>query len=375
MTTATQDSLKLHNAQLRAISEHVRNEITYRQLLEFFPMPKDRTNKIYLKAMGHGIHPRYWPMINVMRIFDFALVIDNSGSMNNTIRNNDLPKNNRTRYGELKYNCARMLDIIMSIDYNGLDIYTINPISTAGQIRSNYKSFGGSRFININDREHLQRIFSERPHSSTPLCNAVDAAIFDHKQKYYNIDENQFSKPLMLIISTDGCPNDVNRFTQIINGRTKDSVFVSFIICSDNDKDTEYLNRFDTPTRRINLTDGRNEIDGVEVIDDYKTEKEQILHIQGKKFQYSRGDHEIRKICAPVFPIMDSIDQLKISDFNKVGEDYIPPTMGELVVKIATNNSFAKQKMIQYAKNNQDIAKFMLDVPQRQNINKCCIIM
>lgn len=353
------------NEQLDAISRHIRDEMTYQQLLAYFPMPRDASDELYIRAMGHGIHPRYWPMLNVMKIFDIAFIIDNSGSMGWDIKNNELPRGQRRRYDELKYNSSVMVDICTALDEDGIDIYTINPISTSGQTPSAHRQFGGSRFCNINNQAQLISIFNCTPDGGTPLKAAADAAIADHSITYSN--PNVPYKPLLLVVSTDGAPNDRQGFRNTIQGRNKDQVFVTFLICSDQDADTEYLNDFDSVDKTRLDANGRKPVDGVEVIDDYRTEKNQVIRMQGSHFGYSRGDHEARKICGPVFPLLDQIDEIKLPDFDKVGDNYMPPDIANIIVRLAKNNKEARNKMREYAKTHPDIARYMLDVEQKKS--------
>ena len=85
-------------------------------------------------------------------------------------------------------------------------------------------------------------------------------------------------------------------------------------------------------------------MDGVESIDDYCSERASILAIQGKRFGYTRGDHEARKICGPVFPILDKIDQERLPDFTNPGEGYMPPDVKSVIIDVASNSKTVMDK-------------------------------
>ena len=72
---------------LRIFQQYYKKEISFDQLLSSFELPSDSSDPFYIKLVGHGIHPRYWGLVNVMRMFDFAFIIDNSGSMTMSINN------------------------------------------------------------------------------------------------------------------------------------------------------------------------------------------------------------------------------------------------------------------------------------------------
>lgn len=371
----TNPAVELRNKQINAIVDHVKGKISYKKLLESFPLPRDESDDLYVKAMGHGINPRYWAMLNVMKIFNFAFVIDNSGSMDLEIDNSELPRGKRRRYDELLFNSTRMLDICTMLDSDGIDVYTINSItSSLPQEKSTNASFYGSKFGNVKSVQDMEAIFAAAPDHSTPLSEAVRAAIMDNKA--VNTYSSKPKKPLMLLVATDGEPNNPTLLKEIIKGRNREEVFVTFLVCTDKDSDVEYLNDFDASrSQRSVRSGGQNKIDGVEVIDDYRSERKEVLKKQGNKFGYSRGDHEARKICGPVFPMLDKIDEVALPDFREAGEKFMPTGIRDIVLNIAKSNSVLQRKMQEYGKKNPEIAKYMLDLPRSASSRGCCIVM
>ena len=100
----------------------------------------------------------------------------------------------------------------------------------------------------------------------------------------------------------------------------------------------------------------------VETINDYMSELSQVLSHQMPGFNYNHGDHEVRKLCGAVFPFLDGIDERPLPDFDHAGDDYLPPELGDIVVDISENNAKVQAVMRKYAKDNPDIAQFMMDV-------------
>jgi len=367
--------------RLDTILDHVCGKMSYGQLMDTFPL-SDNIQDICLTALRNGIHPRFWSMLNVMTEFDFTFIVDNSGSMSNFLSRSWVCGGLKTRYDELRSGAGHIVEIIAAIDDDGFDLYTLNKVHNGDQVESQYGDFGGSRFVNICDPRQVENIFSTPPHGRTPLNGAVNAALHDHEMK-------NNGKPLMLLISTDGCPTDGNsmddarrQLERTIHGRNRGSVFVTFIACSDMDDDIDFLDAFDDPPRYLHRTNRSHEqgstgcdlnlIDGVETISRFRTERRQVHGKQGRKFPYSKGDHHTRMICAPVFPILDKLDQERMPDSFQTGEDFIPQTIYGLITKMATDDPRVHKKMHKYAQNNHYIREALADVPHP---TKGCVVM
>ena len=335
--------------QMAMLMSYLQERISLEDLLGYFKLPEQSTDPFYQKLIGHGIHPRYWTMLNVMRIFDFAFIIDNSGSMTHKLNNPELPPNKRTRYGELLYNLVVVTDIVTALDSDGIDIYTLNKTGMRGQ-KSGHSAFKGDRFTNVKTTNQVEHILSAEPKGGTRLTECLEAVMYDHEHK-------GTTKPLVILVSTDGEPNYKQSFYESVSSRNAFKYFITFVICSDSKTDVEYLNNFDN-------------IKSIDIIDDYKTEKKQVLDIQGKKFSYSRGDHEVRKICGPVFASFDEIDEHRVSDFHEPGPSDIPPEIGSIVIELSSNNESTRKRMTEYAKSNPALATYMRDVKQDE-----CTIM
>lgn len=60
-----------------------------------------------------------------------------------------------------------------------------------------------------------------------------------------------------------------------------------------------------------------NEIDVnikyIDVIDDYLSERDQILKIQGRDFTYTHGDHVLKMLLGPILEKYDQIDEKKMN--------------------------------------------------------------
>ena len=107
--------------------------------------------------------------------------------------------------------------------------------------------------------------------------------------------------------ATDGVPtnrfghDDIKNFTNCIKTRNCDKFFISFLACSDCDRDVEYLNKLD------------KKVKNVDTLDDYLSERKEVINAQRKNFSYSLGDHTARLLLGPLCSELDSLDETKLN--------------------------------------------------------------
>ena len=210
--------------------------------------------------------------------FDIILVLDDSGSMGTAT-------DCGTRWSELKYMAAAIIDIGSSLDDDGIDVMFLNR-GTRRNVRS------------VND---VIDLFDKPPGGNTPLSNKVREAM--------RLPRKNPEKPILLLISTDGVPdtgcrfNDPNYdsikvFRHVLEvERDPAKVFVGILKCSDKDDETGYLDAMD------------KELLNLDVIDDYKSEKREVLAKQRPGFVYTEGDNIARFMLGAIFPKYDNMDE------------------------------------------------------------------
>ena len=69
------------------------------------------------------------------------------------------------------------------------------------------------------------------------------------------------------------------------------------MVCTEDDDAIEYLNKWD------------NSMKNIDVVDDYHTEKKQILKSQGKNFSFSMGDYIAKLMLGSVNSYYDNLDR------------------------------------------------------------------
>ncbi|KAJ3057790.1 hypothetical protein HDU98_006064 [Podochytrium sp. JEL0797] len=77
-------------------------------------------------------------------------------------------------------------------------------------------------------------------------------------------------------------------------------VLVAFLTCTDDDAEIGYLEHWD------------REIRDLDVIDDYYTERRQILAVQGQQFAFSRGDWVCKMLLGCIDTEIDGLDERRI---------------------------------------------------------------
>ncbi|KAI8840723.1 hypothetical protein BJ741DRAFT_706082 [Chytriomyces cf. hyalinus JEL632] len=115
------------------------------------------------------------------------------------------------------------------------------------------------------------------------------------------------AKKLLVLIATDRAPtndsgeDDRDGLKHVLTNERPNKVPVVFLACTDDDEEVGYLDEWDTS------------IDGVDVVDDFYTERRQIKAVQGPQFPFSRGDWVCKMLLGPVDPEMDALDEIRVA--------------------------------------------------------------
>lgn len=211
---------------------------------------------------------------NVLKTCKVVLLCDDSSSMGSKISEPGMTKTT-TRWAEEKKLAAIIIEFVTAIDPLGLDIYFLN---------RNGK-------MNVQDMTGLQDLFSSDPYGRTPLRRALQK-IF---KTYSNLPNNQ---QLLVIVITDGEPSDCTEeeLFRVINNK-KSNVHVSFVECTDNEENMEYLDKWD------------NKIPNFDNTDDYREELRRIKQINGQDFKFDYVDYVIKILLATFIKKYFNLDQ------------------------------------------------------------------
>ena len=234
----------------------------------------------------YNIHHLFCENLSVLKDYKIVLCVDDSSSMNEPIIDTPIQNiQNPTRYDEIKTIIRMLIDIALIYDNDGLDMYFLNK----------------NPVFDIKNYLYIEHILNKAPEGHTPLRH-ITRQIF---QKYkYN------SKPVLLIVATDGIPTDNNGNEDLINfisclkKRNVDNYYVSFLACSNRKEDIYYL-------KKLN-----KDIENLSVLDNYSSEKNLITNVKGRTYRYTLGDHIARLLLTPIAGRIDIIEELELIKYK-----------------------------------------------------------
>ena len=223
-----------------------------------------RINTLFQK---YEISSLFREKLENLQDFKIIFIVDDSGSMNAPI---DDGGPHSTRWAELKDVVKTAIDI--GSIYGNLDIEFLNR----------------QGILNINNYDQVHSYFYEDPNGRTPLTAALNNVL----TRYQYLESK-----VLIVIATDGVPDDLASFKQALLNKNHSKFYISFLACSDNDEDVEYLNELD------------NIIPNIDTLDDYISEKREVKRAQGNSFKYTYADHIVRLLLGPICPELDKLDE------------------------------------------------------------------
>ncbi|MFK0569891.1 hypothetical protein [Endozoicomonas sp.] len=222
--------------------------------------------------------------------YDIVIVADDSSSM--TSLAHEVPKDNPyamvpTRWQEL---CSRVADIVefaTALDKDGIDIYFLN----------------GGKHLNITQPEEARRLFEKTPNGYTPLKKTYQQVISD---KLRSPDDK-----VLILVATDGEPNvlkgnrwckDTQGFIDCLTKREDPARCpTSIMACTDNKEEIGWLNKLDDSAPYL------------DVLDDYESEKNEVLTAQKNKISFSKGDYIVKTLLGPIDELYDNLDEKRLT--------------------------------------------------------------
>lgn len=248
--------------------------------------PQDDNNaKLKDFYRKYEISPLFQEDIECVKKYDIHVIADDSGSMVEpseylSFRTNKFVK--KTRWDELQETVEVITELAILLDDDGIDLWFLN-------VRDPIK--------NVTCRETIMKQFNRVPRGRTPLTSVLRRVMQEPSVS---------GKPKLILIITDGEPNnddgydDSDNFLRLLKSRDVDNNRVSILACTSSDTHMQWLNRVDEEAKHV------------DVIDDYLTERTQILNVQGSSFSYSHGDHILKMLLGPVLQKYDDLDEKPI---------------------------------------------------------------
>ena len=249
----------------------------------------NREEKFRHIIQKYEISEKFANKLQILNGFKIVYIFDDSGSMSNVL--DDSPLNIRgnlmkaRRWDELQYYSNISIEISSLFNQNGCDVYFLN----RGVIK------------NVKSSWDLERYFQTPPQGYTPLRDTFNSVIND------NIQATRENK-LLVVIITDGEPTDrsgvkseINEFKICLQNRHPiHNIFVTIVACTDDDSSIKYLDKWD------------REIKNLDVVDDFRSERDQIHKAKGYSFMFTFGDYVVKSLIGSIDPELDNLDDSKL---------------------------------------------------------------
>jgi hypothetical protein len=242
----------------------------------------------------YEISPTFQEDIDVIRKYDIIVIADDSGSMAEpseylSYRTNKFVK--ATRWDELRETIEVITELAISLDDDGIDLWFLNV---------------NEPVRNITSKRTILEKFDRKPEGRTPLTRVLSRVMQERSAS---------GKPKLILIATDGEPNtddgydDCENFLKLLKTRDVNMNRVGILACTTSDKQMKWLERVDV------------EAEHVDVIDDFLSEREQIIKVQGKGFTYSHGDHILKMLLGPILQKYDDLDEKPLNKSASVASN------------------------------------------------------
>jgi hypothetical protein len=225
---------------------------------------------------------------DVLSNCEIVILCDDSASMTNKISEEGTDPfafKNSTRWTELKKLTQSLIDFVTPINHRGFDLYFMNR----------------GKVLNVTDCNGLSNIFASLPDGSTPLLTSLQTIYNDKKSV------TSSSHKLLILVVTDGEPTDGSRnelFDLLTNLTSSNNVHISFVECTDNAEDMEYLDRWNGQIRNFDNTD------------DYREEVQRVKSVQGQQFKFDFTDYIIKILLATFVKWYFNLDQRNVGNNN-----------------------------------------------------------
>lgn len=245
-------------------------------------------------AERHSVLPFFRPGLQILqRVIDdkrsFIFIIDCSGSMNEF-----LPGKKKRRWDELIERIEGSLNLLCCYSDFTAEIYLFHEHLMTFTSRSQLESLI-SRLRSITPSggtpmcQTLQKLFANHPHGNFVICSDGEAT-----------DDIDTSSRSVKYFET--------KIFQILNNRPL-SIFISWWICSDDQRFVEYLSYMD------------DHIPNLDLVDDFDSECQRCI-----KYRLTLGSYYVKSLVAPFLPFLDNIDTTNVINYE------LPPSYENSVV-------------------------------------------
>ncbi len=250
-----------------------------------FSIADARMAKLAVLARQFEIRRDFISRLRALENFGIVMLLDDSGSMNTAV---DAPARSgsdpfgrvRTRWIELCETASVVCEIGTALNDAGVDVYFLNRPPALG----------------VTSAAQLQPYFmASPPQGYTPLTSRFNYVL---QQKREVLHERN----LLVLVATDGEPTDeagardIAGFVAAVKARPG-TCFVQLMACTDVEADLKWMEKLDDESR------------GLDLIDDYKSERAKVLKAQGAGFTFTYGDYIVKALLGPSDPYFDKLTE------------------------------------------------------------------
>ena len=262
-------------------------------------LERDNTTLDTLRSIlgSFQIRPDFLQHLLQLEGYEISLILDDSGSMESDSDAPEPPGFKRfaarnpygyrwTRLEEMKYISRILISVATIFDKNGVDLYFLN----------------SGTHTNVTNVEQFDIICEKLNSGSTPLVS-----------KFRQASRKVSNKKHLIFIITDGQPDEgIYAFKQALINKSG-NIYVSILACTGDDYAVDYLNDIDET------------VPNVDCVDDYTSERNEILFVQGTDFPFSYGDYIVKALLGAVDPAFDLLDERNLLDNSYIikYDDYI----------------------------------------------------
>lgn len=239
------------------------------------PMPFDEYRLMKLRSICERYEIKLSSIAKLRQLEDFDIVVlcDDSGSMEQTlnIQMTDPFARKPTRWGELCTTVSIIVDLATALDRTGVDVFFLNRPALLG----------------VTDASQIQNAFQQGPRGYTPIMNSM----FEIEAMKADVLKE---RRLLLILATDGEPTDTHgnrqtsEFIDYVSKKPK-TLHLSIVACTDEENSIEYLDSL--------IERG---IPNLDVSEDFRAEKAEVLQKRGPSFPFSFGDYVVKVMLGAV---------------------------------------------------------------------------
>lgn len=228
----------------------------------------------------YELSPSFAQYLRQLIEYKVVIIADDSGSMAT------MTNYKERRWDELCRFIQTVFSMTEMIENSPLDVYFLNRFSVLG----------------VQQLQQITDCFAAGPKGPTPIVPVLRHVLSRPYDASY--------KGRIIIICTDGEPTnehnkvDIPQLRSVMMRERTTRDFVTFLACTDDDWAIEYLNNWDVEMPRV------------DVIDDYASEKKEVLRAQGRQFSFTFGDYVVKTLVGSIVPALDRLDEPHYADLD-----------------------------------------------------------